>query len=107
MVLAALMVFAVLVAPVLIGPIKRNVELFFLVAGVATACLMGQFSSALLWAALREPLSFTLAVLVFGAGFRFLRDFLIRMKRKRWCRTSAGRPGGSTQRRLSDFIEGF
>ncbi|MGD1029020.1 DUF1646 family protein [Candidatus Binatus soli] len=76
MVLAALMVFAVLVGPVFIGPIKRNVELFFLVAGVATACLMGQFSSALIWAALREPLSFTLAVLVFGAGFRLLRDFL-------------------------------
>ncbi len=76
MVLAALMVFAVLIGPVLIGPIKRNVELFFLAAGVATACLMGQFSSALIWAALLEPLSFTLAVLVFGAGFRLLRDFL-------------------------------
>ncbi len=76
MILAALMVFAVLVGPLLIGPIKRNVELFFLVAGVVTAGLTGQFSAALIRAALREPMSFTLAVLLFGAAFRLLRDFL-------------------------------
>ncbi len=76
---ATLVIVVVLLGPVFIGAIERNVELFFLVVGVLTACLMGRFSTALIWAALRQPLSFTLAVLVFGAGFRFLRDYLDRL----------------------------
>jgi len=75
-ILAALTILVVLIGPILNRAIGRNVELFFLVVGVLTACLMGQFSTALIWAALRQPLSFTLAVLVFGAGFRLLRDYL-------------------------------
>ncbi len=78
-ILAALTIVAVLIGPIAVGPIERNVELFFLVVGVLTACLMGQFSTALVWAALREHLPFTLAVLVFGAGFHLLRDYLDRL----------------------------
>jgi len=78
-ILAALTIFAVLIGPLVIRPIERNVEIFFLVVGMLTACLMGQFSTALIRACLREPLSFTLAVLVFGAGFHLLRDYLDRL----------------------------
>jgi predicted cation transporter len=78
-ILAALTIFGVLIGPIVIRPIERNVEIFFLVVGVLTACLMGQFSTALIRACLREPLSFTLAVLVFGAGFHLLRDYLDRL----------------------------
>ena len=77
--LAALTILLVLIGPILSRAIGRNVELFFLVVGMLTACLMGQFGTALIWAALRQPLSFTLAVLVFGAGFRLVRDYLDRL----------------------------
>ena len=43
---------------------------------------MGQFNAALVWAALSEPLPFTLAVLVFGATFRLLRDYLDQLLRR-------------------------
>jgi predicted cation transporter len=78
-ILAALTIFAVLIGPIAIKPIERNVEIFFLVVGVLIAGLMGQFSTALIRACLREPLSFTLAVMVFGAGFHLLRDYLDRL----------------------------
>ena len=41
-----------------------------------TAVVTGQCSHALIRAALREPLSLTLAVLVFGGGFRLLGPYL-------------------------------
>jgi predicted cation transporter len=44
--------------------------------GLVTACIMGQLNTTLVWAALSEPLLFTLAVLAFGATFRLLRDYL-------------------------------
>jgi predicted cation transporter len=80
--LGILIIVAVLLGPVLIGAIERNVELFFLLVGVLTACMMGQFSAALVWAALREPLPFTLAVLVFGGTFRLLKDYLDQLFRR-------------------------
>ncbi len=79
--LAAIVIVLVLLGPVFIGAIERNVELFFLLVGVLTACIMGQFNAALLRAVLSEPLSFTVAVLVFGAAFRFLRDYLDQLLR--------------------------
>jgi predicted cation transporter len=80
--LATLVILLVLLGPVFIGQIERNVELFFLLVGVLTACIMGQFNVTLVWAALNEPLSFTLAVLVFGATFRLLRDYLDQLLRR-------------------------
>jgi len=71
--LAILVIVLVLLGPVFIEAIERNVEVFFLLVGVLTACILGQFDAALVRAALTEPLAFTLAVLVFGAGFRLLR----------------------------------
>src|SRR5271163_3557168 len=91
LVLAFLMVLAVLLGPILIKPIERNVELFFLSAGIITAAVAGQFSSALVRAALREPIELTLAVLGFGIAFRLLRARLdrvfagaVRMFGQRW-----------------------
>ena len=75
-ILTSLTILTVLLGPILVKPIERNTEVFFLVIGVLTAYAMGQFDAALVRAALSEPLSFTLAVLVFGAAFRFLRDYL-------------------------------
>ena len=79
LVLATLVLVVVLLGPVFIEAIERNVELFFLLIGVLTAAVVGRFDAALVWAALSEPVSFTAAVLVFGAAFRFSRDYLDRL----------------------------
>jgi len=79
---AILVIVVVLLGPVFVGAIERNVEIFFLVVGVLTACVLGRFDTALVFAALSEPLSFTLAVLIFGAAFRLLRDYLDRLLRE-------------------------
>jgi predicted cation transporter len=71
----AAIIIVVLVGPVFIGVIERNVEFFFLLIGVLTAYTMSQFSSAVVRAALIEPLPFTLAVLVCGSVFSLLRDY--------------------------------
>ena len=80
--LATLVIVVVLLGPVFIKAIERNVELFFLLIGVLTACVMGRFDATLVRAALSEPLSFTAAVLVFGATFRLLRDYLDQLLRR-------------------------
>ncbi len=54
--LATLVIIAVLLGPVLIKSIERNVELFFLLIGLLTATIMGQFNAALVHGALLEPL---------------------------------------------------
>ena len=81
-ILASLTILAVLLGPILVKPIERNVEFFFLLVGVLTACVMGQFNRALVWSAMSEPLSFTAAVLVFGAVFLLLRDYLDQLLRR-------------------------
>jgi predicted cation transporter len=78
----ALVVVAVLLGPVLIESIERNVEVFFLLVGMLTACIMGQFNVAMVGDALSEPLAFTLSVLVFGTIFRLLRDYFDRLLRR-------------------------
>lgn len=79
---AITVIVAVLLGPVLSRAVERNVEFFFLIVGALTACVMGQFDAALVREALREPLSFTLAVLVFGGIFRLLRDYLDELLRR-------------------------
>jgi predicted cation transporter len=73
---AILVIVVVLLGPVFVKVVERNTEIFFLLIGALTAGLMGQFDAALVWGALTEPLSFTLAVLVFGAAFRLLADYV-------------------------------
>jgi predicted cation transporter len=79
---ASVTILVVLLGPILVKPIERNVEFFFLIVGVLTACVMGQFNAALVWSALSEPLSFTLAVLIFGAIFRLSREILDQLFRR-------------------------
>jgi len=74
MVLAlGLILSAVLFGPVLIKPVERNIELFFLIVGALAAAVSGQWSWPLLQAAVTEPIALTIAVLVFGAVARLMR----------------------------------
>jgi predicted cation transporter len=73
---ASLLVLVVLLGPILLRPVERNLELFFLIVGILTAAAMGQFSPALVRSALSEPVALSAAVLVFGVVFRFLRNHL-------------------------------
>ena len=81
-ILTSLTILAVLLGPILVKPIERNVEVFFLLIGVLTVCLTGQFNVAVVRAALSEPLPFTAAVLVFGATFGLTRDYLDQLLRR-------------------------
>src|SRR4029077_3784373 len=73
-----LILLAVLLGPVLVKQIEQNIEIFFLGAGTLAAAAAGQWSKALLHAALTEPIPLTIAVLVFGLVVRVLRPTLNR-----------------------------
>jgi predicted cation transporter len=68
-----LILLAVLIGPIFIGPIERNIELFFLSVGALAAIFTGQFGWPLVRAAATEPIALTVAVLVFGAAARIAR----------------------------------
>jgi predicted cation transporter len=68
-----LILLAVLLGPVLIKAVERNIEIFFLVVGALAALVSGQWSWPLLHAAMTEPIALTVAVLVFGAIARLMR----------------------------------
>ena len=71
-----LIFLAVLLGPVLIRPIERNIEVFFLIAGTLASALTGQWSTYLLRSVLTEPIALTIAVLVFGVIARLARPTL-------------------------------
>src|SRR5258708_34849050 len=62
-----LILLAVLLGPVMIKPVERNIEVFFLIVGALAAAVSGQWSWPLVHAAVTEPIALTIAVLVFGA----------------------------------------
>ncbi len=68
-----LILLAVLVGPIFIKPVERNIELFFLSVGALTSIISGQFGWPLVHAAVTEPIALTIAVLVFGALARVAR----------------------------------
>ena len=68
----------VLLGPVLLKPIERNIEVFFLVAGSSASAVTGQWSHKLLHAAVAEPIPLTIAVLVFGVAAKITRPVLDR-----------------------------
>ena len=76
---ATLVIVVVLLGPIFSETIEQNVEVFFLLVGLLTAYVMGQFDTALIRGALTGPLSFTAAVLAFGAAFRLLADYVDRL----------------------------
>ena len=91
LILSALTISAVLLGPILVKPIERNVEFFFLVAGMIISIAMGQFGFALVRTALSEPIPLTSAILVFGVAFRLAQVYLdrlfseaVRMLGQRW-----------------------
>jgi predicted cation transporter len=73
-----LILLAVLVGPICIRPIERNIELFFLSVGALTAVVTGQFGLSMVHAAVTEPIALTIAVLVFGVAARLARPFFDR-----------------------------
>jgi predicted cation transporter len=73
-----LILLAVLVAPLFLTVVERNIELFFLAAGTLAAIVSGQIGWPLLRAAVSEPIALTIAVLVFGAVARLARPWLDR-----------------------------
>lgn len=73
-----LILLAVLIAPLFVPFVERNIELFFLTAGTLAAIVGGQLGWPLLHAALREPVALTIAVLVFGAAAHLARPWLDR-----------------------------
>ena len=77
--LALLTIVVVLLGPILVKPIERNIEVFFLIAGIVAALATGHFNSGLVRSALHEPIELTAAVLVFGIVFRLIRETLDRL----------------------------
>jgi predicted cation transporter len=77
--LTALTILTVLLGPILVEPIERNLEFFFLVAGMTTSVLMGQFSPGMMRTALSEPIALTAAILIFEIMFRVLQAHLDRL----------------------------
>jgi predicted cation transporter len=72
--------FVILLFPLLLKKVERNIELFLLSTGIVTVSLSHVFGPERLWdprlieAAFVEPVKITLATLVFGLAFRTLRD---------------------------------
>ena len=64
---------AVLLGPIFIEPIGRNIELFFLAVGLLTPILTATFGWPMLHELTIQPITLTLAVLVFGAAARLAR----------------------------------
>jgi predicted cation transporter len=73
-----LILLVVLLGPLLSRPIERNIEVFFLGAGLVAAAVSGQLGRPFLNDALAEPLGFATAVVVFGAITRLTREVLDR-----------------------------
>lgn len=69
----ALILIVVLVGPIFVGPIERNIELFFLVIGTLTPILTGRFGWPVVHAAVTQPMALTVAVLLFGTAARLTR----------------------------------
>lgn len=73
-----ILLLAVLVGPVLITPVERNLEIFFFIVGTFASAITGQWGKPLLHAAATEPLTLTIAVFGFGAIASFFRPVLDR-----------------------------
>jgi predicted cation transporter len=69
-----LILIVVLLGPILVKPIERNIELFFLGVGALTAIVTGQFGWPMLHAAAIDPIALTVAVLIFGIIARLFRS---------------------------------
>jgi len=69
---------AVFLVPFASKRVERNLEPFLLVMGLLAALVSGVLDTHLVGHALAEPVKITLAVLVFGAVFKYVREHLRR-----------------------------
>jgi len=69
---------AVLILPFAFKKIEHNLEAFLFVMGLASVFIAKQMSGHLIHEAAVEPISITLAVLVFGLFFKWGRKWLDR-----------------------------
>jgi predicted cation transporter len=74
----SMILIGVLAGPIFVGPIERNIELFFLAVGILTPILTGRFGWPVVHAATTEPIALTVAVLVFSTAAKVLRPFFDR-----------------------------
>jgi len=70
---------SILVGPIFVKPIERNIEVFFLTLGVFTTIWTRQFGWPLLHTAAIEPVALTAAILGFGVVGKIARPFLDQM----------------------------
>lgn len=75
---AVLILTLLLLGPLAVHAIARNLEIYFLILGAIAVTLAGQWDRALLGAVARAPMPITLAVSVAGFGFAHLRPTLER-----------------------------
>ncbi len=75
----AVILIAVLFGPVMVEQIEHNIEVFFLIAGLAAAAISGKIDTDLRHQAASEPVAFSAAVLVFGVAFRVAQAPLDRL----------------------------
>ena len=66
---------AILVGPIFVKPIERNIEVFFLALGALASLLTRRFGWPLLRTATIQPIALTVAVLGFGALGKIARPF--------------------------------
>lgn len=71
-----LILVAVLLGPIFVRPIERNIEVFFLAIGILTPILAGRFGWPVVRAAATQPVALTVAVLFFGIAARLGRPLL-------------------------------
>lgn len=70
---------AVLLLPFIFKKVEHNLELFLFIAGLSAALISKQMSGHLISEAVFEPVPITLAVLIFGLIFKWLRVHLDRL----------------------------
>jgi predicted cation transporter len=70
--------FVVLLAPITFELVEKNLEIFFLLAGILAAGISGQLGWPLFVTAVRTPVALTVAVLAFGVIARVTRPILDR-----------------------------
>jgi predicted cation transporter len=83
---AIVILVLLLIGPIAIGLVERNIEIFFLVLGIAAVALGGGFDRRLIERALTEPIAITIAViaagLLFGAARESIDGLFARLRRR-------------------------
>jgi predicted cation transporter len=76
---AIVILVLLLLGPLVVHSIERNIELYILALGIVATLLAGGFSWHLVRHALTEPVMITLAVIAAGIGFGYSRQWMDRV----------------------------